>query len=185
MGTSFSDGGSRISLARYKCLGWGHSRATCSSLIHCKYCFNYGHISRNCFARRRKKSNRPKSPALPVLSSASVGKVPSGAKQVGFKSASLGDHISSSSSPPPLSPATAEVHAAALAAMANYPVDPWSLTALLSVIARRRRILPSRCSRSSAPLFVASTKMWPSSSLTRQLIRWTTLMSPMPSMVFW
>jgi hypothetical protein len=59
-----------------------------------------------------------------VLSSASVGKVPSGAKQVGFKSASLGDHISSSSSPPPLSPATAEVHAAALAAMANYPVDP-------------------------------------------------------------
>jgi hypothetical protein len=90
----------------YNCLGWGHSCATCSSPIRCKSCFNYGHKSRNCFARCRKKSYRLKLPAFTVLSSASVGKSPSGAEQAGNKSASLGDHVSPLSSSPTLSPAT-------------------------------------------------------------------------------
>jgi hypothetical protein len=108
----------------FKCLGWDHFRATCSSQIRCKSCFNYGHISRNCFARRKEKTYRPKSSALLEPSSASVGKAPSGAEQAGFKSAPLGDRISSPSSQPLLSPATADAHAAVLAAMANNPVDP-------------------------------------------------------------
>jgi hypothetical protein len=145
----------------YDCLGWGHSRATCSSPIQCKSCFNYGHISHNCLTHGWKKNYRPKSPAFSVLSSASVGKSPSGAEQAGHKRASLGDYISSSSSPPPISLATAEKHTAALAAMANNPVDPNPLVPRGFVVCHssEEEDTPSRCARSLACLFVASMKM--------------------------
>lgn len=36
-----------------KCLGTGHLRKDCASLVRCNICYNYGHVSRSCLSKLR------------------------------------------------------------------------------------------------------------------------------------
>jgi hypothetical protein len=39
----------------FRCLGWGHQRRFCRNSVCCHVCYNYGHISRSCVARKKVK----------------------------------------------------------------------------------------------------------------------------------
>lgn len=64
-----------------KCLGLGHTRKECTSLVRCDVCFHYGHLSGHCFAKARKscifrpvsKLEGEGSRSVPIYSAPSLG----------------------------------------------------------------------------------------------------------------
>jgi hypothetical protein len=95
--------------------------SSCTNHVRCT-CHNYGHLSRTCLTHRRPtKIFHRKSPDASVVAPST---------HLGIDiSSSLSLHSTPlhSSSPPPLSPATAVEHSDHLIPMANNPVDPHTL----------------------------------------------------------
>jgi hypothetical protein len=102
----------------FNCLAQGHTKKSCMSQVRRRACYKYGHVSRDCFAKRRTRVYRHKT-NFPSSSESSHLKAKATAAH-----ASTPDHCSTSSPQPALSPSMAAEHEATLAAMANNSVDP-------------------------------------------------------------